>query len=76
MPLFDYTCHKCDSEFELLLRSNETPVCPKCGSRELEKHLGAPAAHTAGASQLPVCDFAPPGGCGMPQCGMGRCGMA
>ena len=73
MPLYEYACHKCHREFELLIRSDEPPECPGCGSRKLEKLLSVPAAHTAGSGSLPVCDFAPPGGCGSPTCGQGRC---
>jgi len=69
MPLFEYTCEKCSSDFELLIRGSEQPVCPECGSRKLEKRFSVPAAHTKGSS-LPV---APPGPCGRPQCGMGGC---
>ena len=75
MPLYEYACHKCHRQFELLIRSSETPACPHCGSRKLEKQLSVPAAHIAGAGHLPVCDFAPPGGCGSGQCGMGQCPM-
>ena len=73
MPLYEYACQKCRSEFELLIRGNDTPECPECGSQRLEKQLSVPAAHMAG-EQLPVCST-PQGGCGMPQCGMGGCGM-
>ncbi len=73
MPLYEYACQKCESEFELLIRSDETPECPGCGSRQLEKQMSVPAAHMAGG-ELPVCG-APRSGCGLPQCGMGGCPM-
>jgi putative FmdB family regulatory protein len=75
MPLYEYACRKCHHDFELLIRGEETPECPHCGSRKLEKLLSVPAAHTVNASQLPVCSVSPPGGCGAPTCGMGRCPM-
>ena len=75
MPLYEYACKKCNSEFELLIRSDEPPECPGCGSRKLEKLLSVPAAHMASSSQLPVCSVSPPGGCGSPTCGMGHCPM-
>ena len=74
MPLYEYACQKCRSEFEFLIRGSETPECPECGSQRLEKQLSVPAAHTAGGDPLPVCN-GPQAGCGMPQCGMGGCGM-
>ena len=74
MPLYEYTCQKCHRDFELLVRAEETPECPSCGSRRLQKLLSVPAAHVAGP-KLPTCPAAPPGGCGMGQCGMGGCGL-
>ncbi|MEW4562653.1 zinc ribbon domain-containing protein [Bremerella sp. JC770] len=76
MPLFEYTCQACDSQFELLVRGSETPKCPECASAKLEKAWSVPAAHTGGKSnELPVCGPAPTsgGGCGLPQCGTGGC---
>ena len=75
MPLYEYVCRKCDAPFELLIRSNEQPHCPQCGSKQLDKRFSVPAAHTRGASSLPVCSPEPTGGCGLPQCGMGGCQM-
>jgi putative FmdB family regulatory protein len=74
MPLYEYTCTQCSSQFELLIRGGETPVCPDCGTVRVEKRLSVPAAHTRSAAALPVCD-APTtgGGCGLPQCGTGGC---
>lgn len=75
MPLFEYMCEDCDSRFEVLVRGEEKPVCPDCGSSQLEKAWSVPAAHTGGrSSDLPICGPAPTGGgCGLPQCGTGQC---
>lgn len=50
MPLYDYHCKVCNKEFELLVRSTTVPVCPECGSGDLEKQvsLTAPQSQTAG----------------------------
>jgi putative FmdB family regulatory protein len=37
MPLFEYRCLNCDSQFELLIRGGATPLCPSCGGTSLEK---------------------------------------
>ena len=37
MPIYDSTCKSCGNPFETLVRSDTVPVCPKCGSTELEK---------------------------------------
>jgi putative FmdB family regulatory protein len=76
MPIYEYQCEQCDSEFELLVRSSEKAVCPECGSKKLVKQLSVPAAHTGGSkSALPICDSPIGGGCGLPQCGGGSCGF-
>jgi putative FmdB family regulatory protein len=75
VPIYEYACCACHQEFELLVRGQQQPECPKCGSQELEKLLSVPAAHTSSRSSLPVCAPPPGGGCGLPQCGGGQCGM-
>lgn len=76
MPIYEYACDDCHTEFEVLVRGGETPACPKCGGAHLEKQLSVPAAHTSGArGSLPICDTPSAGNCGLPQCGMGGCQM-
>jgi putative FmdB family regulatory protein len=45
MPIYDYTCQACAHPFEALVRSGSTPICPQCGSTELQKCISpiAPA---------------------------------
>jgi putative FmdB family regulatory protein len=43
MPLFDFVCKACGSSFELLVRGSSVPLCPECGSTELEKQVSRPA---------------------------------
>ncbi len=72
MPLYEYTCEKCNNEFELLIRSaSDKPACPECDATNVTRRLSVPAAHSAGSS-LPISDGAH-GGCGRPQCGTGGC---
>jgi len=37
MPLYSYHCSACDAESELLIRSEETALCPACGSDKMER---------------------------------------
>lgn len=37
MPLFDFHCEACKAEFERLVRGDDVPRCPACGSTELTK---------------------------------------
>lgn len=50
MPIFEYRCRDCSSQFELLLRKGTTPACPKCAGSRLDKLLSslAPAGKSAG----------------------------
>lgn len=48
MPLFEYRCLVCDSQFELLLRGSAVPVCPSCGSISLERLLSMFAVSSEG----------------------------
>jgi putative FmdB family regulatory protein len=39
MPIYEYACPKCDSEFEVEQRITEDPLktCPKCRSRRIKR---------------------------------------
>jgi putative FmdB family regulatory protein len=39
VPLYDFRCRACRSEFEALVRPAAAPVCPSCGSGDLERLL-------------------------------------
>lgn len=45
MPIYDYHCPSCGSDFEALVRTGDTPACPQCRSVTLEKRVSpiAPA---------------------------------
>jgi putative FmdB family regulatory protein len=73
MPLYEYVCQECDTEFELLIRGGEKPICPHCESTKLTKLLSVAAGHVSDRSS--AGGDMPEGGCGLPQCGMGGCGM-
>ena len=39
MPLYEYDCRACRTRFEALVRGSVAPVCPSCGSADLERVL-------------------------------------
>ncbi len=58
MPLYAYACADCAHEFETLVRSDETPACPSCGSEKLERHLSLIAKPAPGGDtgeSAPAC---------------------
>jgi putative FmdB family regulatory protein len=58
MPLYSYACAGCAHEFETLVRSDETPVCPACGGARLERQLSLiakPAPGAEGAGEAHAC---------------------
>ena len=42
MPLFQYTCSKCDHDFKLLVNRGDKVECPKCKSKKLDKQPSLP----------------------------------
>ncbi len=56
MPIYGYDCNACGHEFETLVRSSDTPVCPSCGSADLTKQLSLIASPAkGGADDAPDC---------------------
>jgi putative FmdB family regulatory protein len=51
MPLYDFHCRACGHEFEALVRGSESPVCPSCQSRDLERLLSGFAFSSEERSQ-------------------------
>ena len=45
MPIYEYVCMSCESHFEELVRPDETPPCPDCGSEQAKRQFSAFAAH-------------------------------
>ena len=43
MPIYEYACRACGSQFEVLVRPGDVPACPSCASEDLEKLLSSPA---------------------------------
>lgn len=68
MPLYEYQCKACSTDFEMLVfTSDEKVECPKCESGTVEKQMSVPSAHKV--KSLPM------GGCSTtgPVCGPRCC---
>jgi putative FmdB family regulatory protein len=43
MPIYEFSCKRCQHQFEALVRGGSAPVCTSCGSEDLERILSLPA---------------------------------
>ena len=39
MPIYEYDCQDCDSQFEALVLGREEPCCPKCGGKKVQRRM-------------------------------------
>jgi putative FmdB family regulatory protein len=75
MPIYEYVCMNCESHFEELVRADETPPCPDCGSGKAKRQFSTFAAHglskPQGSTTQPGVGGASGGGCCGGSCGCG-----
>jgi putative FmdB family regulatory protein len=75
MPLYEYECRSCHTQFELLVREATVMACPSCKSDELEKQLSVFAVGGDGPKFAPrAAGPSACGSCGDPR-GAGACSM-
>ena len=59
MPIYEFLCQNCESEFEELLpasRMDDPMTCPECGDKKTQRLLSAFGAFTKTASAWdPAC---------------------
>lgn len=77
MPIREFVCNHCGTDFEKIVRATQATseiACPSCGSHHLEKKLSGFAAHSGGSRAAAPAPMCPSGGvCGTPgMCGMSR----
>jgi putative FmdB family regulatory protein len=70
MPIYNYRCTNCGTEFERLVRSDTQVACPDCQGERLERLMSL-TARPAGRGQAPA-DYSRLG----PPPGSGCCGGA
>ncbi len=54
MPLYEYYCEECGTDFENMMRFDQSevrPPCPKCGSQQTRKRISLFASKTGVGSQ-------------------------
>jgi putative FmdB family regulatory protein len=69
MPMYEFTCQKCKSDFEeLVFSSDEKVACPECNSTKIKRKMSAFAIKSgskfvsSGGSSCGGCTPSP-GGC-------------
>ncbi|MCL4784158.1 MAG: zinc ribbon domain-containing protein [Bryobacterales bacterium] len=75
MPIREFVCTECGTDFEKIVRASQAQdaiACPSCGSRELSKKLSGFAAHSGASRASAPAPMCPGGG----MCGVeGVCGI-
>jgi putative FmdB family regulatory protein len=66
VPIYEYVCMQCESQFEELVRTGEQPDCPDCGAADVRKQLSVFSAHGS-STQTSL-------GTGLARSGGGCCG--
>jgi putative FmdB family regulatory protein len=80
MPVYDYRCTSCNSNYDVLHKGKELQeniVCPKCGSKEYKKLMSVSSINMNGSrtSSGRRCED---GSCNVPYaggCADGMCGL-
>lgn len=78
MPIFEYRCSDCGTQYDVLHKGAENPdavQCPSCESRSFVKRFSSFSASTGASSSAPSCEG---GSCGAPAyspCAGGMCGL-
>ncbi len=68
MPLFDFSCRKCENQFEALVMNGERVECPECHGGSIDRLLSAPAKPRSNGESLPISSKS-----NLPPCGPGCC---
>jgi putative FmdB family regulatory protein len=67
MPLYEYSCRKCEHTFEALVFDGDQVECPQCHTPRVERLLSVPARPRTEAALPMRCDPSLPP-CGAPGC--------
>ena len=61
MPIFEYTCRRCNHRFETIVLSNAEKInCPECSSVAVQKQLSVFSSPSSAKESVPSSG----GGCG------------
>ena len=63
MPIYEYECHRCKAQFQILVMrkaERECQICPECGGRDLKKLISRVAYHISEQDRLNTFDPSAP----------------
>lgn len=67
MPIYEFVCRKCKTDFEeLVLSSSEKIACPKCGSKRVDRAMSTFSYSSGGSYRHASGDSC--GGCSKGSC--------
>jgi putative FmdB family regulatory protein len=52
IPIYEYSCQGCGETFEALVRGEQAPSCPACGSEKLERLFSLPSVRSSGTHAM------------------------
>lgn len=71
MPLYEYECKRCGSQFEQLVFNRDTKIiCKACGGQHVMRRLSTFAISSGVTRAGSTVEPGPCGACGAPQRGM------
>lgn len=75
MPIFEFHCLKCGTDYEELVRTagRQTAACPSCGSKQTQRRISTFSAHLSAPSA--ACPLSAQGLCGQKCEPGGPCGL-
>lgn len=74
MPLYEYRCHRCGKEFEILQKPDQKVCCPSCGGRSLKRLFSVFSSPTVTAGLKSCADES--AGCSAERCKSGSCPLS
>jgi len=76
MPIYEYTCDKCDKKFEILIMGSDKPVCPCCGNAKVKRLISSCGFVSKGSSGETVSASAEASSCtGCSSTNCSSCGL-
>jgi putative FmdB family regulatory protein len=74
MPIREYRCETCRTEFEELVFGDSLPPCPACGAGDVRQLMSRCCVHESGGGEFSMPSGQMPASGGCSGCAGGNCG--